>query len=416
VADPVFGSDLVNKFINSMMWAGKKSTAQGIFYKAMDQLQQKGGDESLKLFKKAVENCKPLLEVKTRRVGGANYQVPVEVNPDRRTSLAIRWIITYSRGRSEKGMIDKLTNELLDAAQAGGAPDMIQDLAYPLPVMVIAELLGLPASDRSQFKKWSDDLFAILGTVSHKSSDLLERSDRSLNEMTDYVRSLSRKRRDAPQDDLLTALLSVTEEEALACPHPHASSTLSTREKLTRKQETSALLTEEELVSNINILLSTGHETTTHLIGNGLLALLQHPDQLKKLQTQPALLASAIEEMLRYDNPVQITYRSAVDDAEIKGKRIHKGDLVNTIIASANRDPQRFTDPDEFNITRSEGRHLGFGIGIHFCIGAPLVRLEAEVVFETILRRYPGLYLTGETLEWQEHPVFRGLKALPVRL
>jgi small subunit ribosomal protein S7 len=120
-ADPVFGSDLVNKFINSMMWAGKKSTAQGIFYKAMEQLQQKGGDESLKLFKKAVENCKPLLEVKTRRVGGANYQVPVEVNPDRRTSLAIRWIITYSRGRSEKGMVDKLTNELLDAANNRGA-------------------------------------------------------------------------------------------------------------------------------------------------------------------------------------------------------------------------------------------------------------------------------------------------------
>ncbi len=120
-ADPVFGSDLVNKFTNSMMWQGKKSTAQGIFYKAMDQLQQKGGDESLKLFKKAVENCKPLLEVKTRRVGGANYQVPVEVNPDRRTSLAIRWIITYARARGEKGMIDKLTNELLDAANNRGA-------------------------------------------------------------------------------------------------------------------------------------------------------------------------------------------------------------------------------------------------------------------------------------------------------
>ncbi len=119
--DPVYGSDLVNKFINSMMWAGKKSTAQSIFYKAMEQLQQKGGDESLKLFKKAVENCKPLLEVKTRRVGGANYQVPVEVNADRRTSLAIRWIIAYSRGRGEKGMVDKLTNELLDAANNRGA-------------------------------------------------------------------------------------------------------------------------------------------------------------------------------------------------------------------------------------------------------------------------------------------------------
>ncbi len=119
--DAVYNSTMVEKFVNSMMWQGKKSTAQGIFYKAMEQLQQKGGDESLKLFKKAVENCKPLLEVKTRRVGGANYQVPVEVNPDRRTSLAIRWIITYARGRGEKGMVDKLTNELLDAANNRGA-------------------------------------------------------------------------------------------------------------------------------------------------------------------------------------------------------------------------------------------------------------------------------------------------------
>jgi len=119
--DPIYGSTLVNKFVNSMMWDGKKSTAQGIFYKAMENLQQKGGDEAIKLFKKAVENCKPLLEVKTRRVGGANYQVPVEVNPDRRTSLAIRWILTYARARAEKGMVDKLTNELLDAANSKGA-------------------------------------------------------------------------------------------------------------------------------------------------------------------------------------------------------------------------------------------------------------------------------------------------------
>jgi small subunit ribosomal protein S7 len=119
--DPVYQSDLVTKFVNSMMWAGKKSTAENIFYESLNRLQQKGGDEALKLFKKAVENCKPLLEVKTRRVGGANYQVPVEVNPDRRTSLAIRWLITYSRGRGEKGMIDKLSNELLDAANNRGA-------------------------------------------------------------------------------------------------------------------------------------------------------------------------------------------------------------------------------------------------------------------------------------------------------
>ena len=312
--------------------------------------------------------------------------------------------------------IQGIVNELLDAAQRkGGMVDLIHDLAYPLPVMVIAELLGLPASDRDRFKKWSDDLFAILGTVRHKPTELLARAAQSLNEMTDYVKDLSRKRRASPQDDLLTALLSVTEgEEDPACPHV-ASAPRATGELL-RERDAPSTLTEDELVSNINILLSTGHETTTHLIGNGLLALLQNPEQMQKLQSQPALLSSAIEEMLRYDNPVQITYRSALEDAEIKGKRIRKGDLVNSILGSANRDPQRFSNPDRFEITRNEGRHLGFGIGIHFCIGAPLVRLEAEIVFETILRCFPKIRLATETLEWQEHPIFRGLKSLPVRL
>ncbi len=178
----------------------------------------------------------------------------------------------------------------------------------------------------------------------------------------------------------------------------------------------SSTLTEEELVANINILLSTGHETTTHMIGNGLLALLQYPDQLRKLQAQTSLLAPTIEEMLRYDNPVQITYRSALEAANIKGKQIRKGDLVNTILGSANRDPERFSNPDRFDIIRNEGRHLGFGVGIHFCIGAPLVRLEAEIVFETILRRFSKISLATESLEWQEHPIFRGLKSLRVFL
>jgi cytochrome P450 len=282
--------------------------------------------------------------------------------------------------------------------------------------MVIAELLGLPGSDRAQFKKWSDDLFAILGTVRHKSSELLERAAQSLEEMTDYVKALSRQRREHPQDDLLTALLSVTEQADEHCPHPHDLSAVHATEGWIREHESSSTLTEDELVANINILLSTGHETTTHLIGNGLLALLQHPEQMEKLQDKPALLAPAIEEMLRYDNPVQITYRSALEDADINGKLIRKGDLVNSILGSANRDPERFRDPDRFNITRNEGRHLGFGVGIHFCIGAPLVRLEAEVVFETILRRFPRICLTTEALEWQEHPIFRGLKSLPVLL
>jgi cytochrome P450 len=311
--------------------------------------------------------------------------------------------------------IQKIVDELLDAAQTKAEMDVIHDLAYPLPVMVIAELLGLPVSDRARFKKWSDDLFAMLGTVRHKPLDLLERAAQSLNEMTDYVMDLSQKRRERPQDDLLTALLSVS-GNAESCPHPVDTASVHGMEQPIREQAAPSALTAEELVSNINILLSTGHETTTHLIGNGFLALLQHPEQMQYLQARPAYLASAIEEMLRYDSPVQITYRSALADANIEGKWIRKGDLVNTILGSANRDPDRFFEPDRFDITRNEGRHLGFGIGIHFCIGAPLVRLEAEIIFETILRRFPRISLATESLEWQEHPIFRGLKSLPVNL
>jgi cytochrome P450 len=327
----------------------------------------------------------------------------------------MNYAFTPRRVERLRPYIEKTVNELLDATQAKPEMDVVHDLAYPLPVMVIAELLGLPASDRDQFKRWSDDLFAILGTVRNKSKQLLEQAAQSLNEMTEYVKDLSRKRRASPQDDLLTALLSVTEEDA-ECPHPHGSSSLRATGELIREGAAASALTEEELVSNINILLSTGHETTTHLIGNGLLALLKHPEQMQRLRDRPRYLAAAIEEMLRYDNPVQITYRSALADASIHGRLIRKGDLVNSILGSANRDPQRFTNPNRFDITRNEGRHLGFGIGIHFCIGAPLVRLEAEIVFETILRRFPEIRLARETLEWQEHPIFRGLKSLPVCL
>ena len=303
--------------------------------------------------------------------------------------------------------IQRTVDELLDSAR--GEMDIIHDLAYPLPVMVIAELIGLPASDRAKFKNWSDDLFAILGTVKNKSQQLLERAAHSLEEMTAYIKDLARKRREHLGDDLLSVLISASELDS--CPVPHHA-----QGGLTREAPATTSLTEAELVANVNILLSTGHETTTHLIGNGILALLKHPDQMKLLKENPKLLDSAIDEILRYDNPVQITYRSALADAEIKGRQIRKGDLVNTILGSANRDPERFTKPDEFDITRNEGRHLSFGLGIHYCIGAPLVRLEAEIAFETILRRFPNLQVATETLEWQEQPIFRGLKSLPVTL
>lgn len=312
--------------------------------------------------------------------------------------------------------IQRLVDELLDAAQSQGGMDFVGEFAYPLPVMVIAELLGLPAQDRAKFKMWSDDLFAILGTMK-KSSHLMERAAQSLAEMTDYVTTLSRRRREHPRDDLLSALLAaVDNDEPLTAPHPlPASATPHSTGHPIRDRAAASTLTQDELVANVNILLSTGHETTTHLLGNGLLALLQNPNQLQKLKNDPALLDSAIEEILRYDNPVQITYRSAVADAELNGKLIRKGDLVNTIIGSANRDPDRFNNPDGFDIARNEGRHLSFGLGIHYCIGAPLVKLEAEIAFETILRRFPKLAIATEKLEWQEHPIFRGLRSLPVQ-
>jgi hypothetical protein len=313
--------------------------------------------------------------------------------------------------------IQRLVDELFDEAQNRGGMDVVRDFAYPLPVMVIAELLGLPAEDREKFKKWSDDLFAILGTLK-KSAHLMERAANSLEEMTDYVTTLSRKRREKPRDDLLSALLAVVDDDGpVSAPHPlphlpphHPDG------RLGHDGDADPTLTQDELVANVNILLSTGHETTTHLLGNGLLALLRHPDQLQKLKKTPSLIDGTIEEILRYDNPVQITYRSAVDDAEMNGRVIRKGDLVNTIIGAANRDPERFTDPDRFDITRNEGRHLSFGLGIHYCIGAPLVKLEAEIAFATILRRFPFLALAADNPEWQDHPIFRGMKSLPVIL
>jgi len=283
--------------------------------------------------------------------------------------------------------VQRTVDILLAAVQTHKKWDVIHDFAYPLPILVIAQMLGLPAEERGRFKTWSDDLFAILGSVPH-APELMERAAQSLTELTSYITTLGETRRKQPQEDLLSALVEAVE----GGEH----------------------LTQEELVANIIILLSAGHETTSNLIGNGLLALLQHPDQMQKLRDRPGLVASAVEEMMRYDNPVQIAYRSAAEDVEIGGKCIRKGHLVNSILAAGNRDPEHYSEPDRFDIARDEGKHLGLGLGIHFCLGAPLLRLEAQIAFTSILRRFPRLQLATENLEWQEHPIFRGVKSLPV--
>ncbi|HEX9923966.1 MAG TPA: cytochrome P450 [Anaerolineae bacterium] len=283
--------------------------------------------------------------------------------------------------------IQQLVDKLLDAAEAKGQIDVIDELAYPLPIIVIIEMLGLALEERQHFKEWSDDLFAILGLVRH-SPDLIKKAVQSLSEMTDHIVALGKERISQPQEDLLTGLVTV--------------------------MEAGDRLSEDELVANIGLILGAGHETTTNLIGNGLLALLRHPDQMQKLREDPALAPGAVEEMLRYDNPAQIVYRSVTEEIELSGQWIGQGQLVNLIIGAANRDSAQFSDPDRFDITRHEGRQLGLGLGIHFCLGAALARLEGELVFNSLLRRFPAMQLATDTLEWQTHPTFRGLKALPV--
>jgi cytochrome P450 len=283
--------------------------------------------------------------------------------------------------------IQQVVDDLLDAVEAKGQMDVIRDLAYPLPLVVIAAMLGFPIEERQQLKKWSDDSFAVLGIVRH-SPELMEGAARSMAEMSNYIAALSKDRRLQPQEDLLTALVTVVDE--------------------------GERLTQAELIANVSVLLAAGHETTSNLIGNGVLALLRHPDQLHKLRGDLALANNAVDEVMRYDNPVQIVYRSAAEDVEMSGKRIAKGQLVNMILGAANRDPEQFSDPDRFDLARDEGKHVGFGLGIHFCIGAPLARLEGQIVFTTLLRRFPNLQLATDALEWQEHPTFRGVKSLPV--
>ena len=174
-------------------------------------------------------------------------------------------------------------------------------------------------------------------------------------------------------------------------------------------------LDNDELVANSILLLAAGHETTTNLIGNGLLALMRQPDQMQALQDDPALIPNAVEELMRYDNPVQIVWRYAAEDLEVGGKEIRRGQFINLVVGAANRDSEQFRDPDRLDVTREQGKHLGLGLGIHFCVGAALARLESATAFRHVLQRMPNVTLESENLEWETSPTFRGVKSLPVR-
>lgn len=285
--------------------------------------------------------------------------------------------------------IVELANELLDPVEQAGKMDVIASFAYPLPAIVIAELLGVPPGDREQFIRWSSDFGAFLDGSSLTPLEALQ-ALQGVADFMDYFRGIIARRRLAPRDDLLQALLTAREQEDK--------------------------LSEDELLANLVLLLAAGHGTTTHLIGNGLLALLRHPDQFQRLRETPALIPTAIVELLRYDSPVQLTGRSAREDLVIGDSKVAAGQHITTILGAANHDPDQFPDPDRLDVGRAENRHLSFGYGIHFCLGAPLARLEAEIAFAALTRRLPRLRLAGgaeSALDWQPSIVFRGLRSLP---
>jgi cytochrome P450 len=276
---------------------------------------------------------------------------------------------------------------LLDRAQEAGRMDVVQDFAYPLPAIVIAELLGVPAEDRGQFIKWSGDFGTLL--EDGVSLEGAVQALRGVVEFISYFRALIAARRNAPRDDLLQGLIAAREQNDA--------------------------LSEEELLGNCILLLAAGHGTTTHLIGNGTLALLRHPDQLRRLRDDPSLAPSAVNELLRYDSPVQMTGRVAVVEMRIGGKTIEPGQGVTLRLGAANRDPERFPDPDRLDLARPDLRHVAFGHGIHFCVGAPLARIEGQMAFTSLLTRFPTLDLETDTPDWEPGIVFRGLRSLPVR-
>jgi cytochrome P450 len=288
-----------------------------------------------------------------------------------------------------RGHIQDVVNRLLDQVQDQGRMDVIADFAFPLPATVIAELLGVPPQDRDQLKKWSDEFILIISAdPTTIAPEVYERCGAASAKLTYYFRGIVAQRRAHPRNDLLSMLEQVEEQ--------------------------GDRLSEEELFATANLLLVAGHETTTNLIGNGLLALLRHPDQMEKLRDDPALVPGAVEEMLRYDNPVQFVYRLAREDMEIGGRHVRQGQVVHLVLGAANRDPATFPDPDRLDVSRVPGKHLAFGQGIHYCLGAPLARLEAEIAFTTMLRRLPRLRLGSESVTYRDNFNLRGLKALPL--
>lgn len=286
-----------------------------------------------------------------------------------------------------RARIQEIIDALIGRVVPAGGMDLVADFAVPLPVTVIAEMLGIPEPDRPRFRAWSQVLVSTPNTpegLAHKHA--------ALGQFAQYLQSMVAARRAEPGDDLVSALIAAEEQED--------------------RLDTS------ELLSTLFVLLIAGHETTVNLIGNGMLALLQHPEQRRRLAEDPALVAPAVEEMLRYDGPVETsTVRWAASEIELRDTRIPPGEIVLASLLAANRDPDQFPDPDTFDITRAPNRHIAFGFGAHYCLGAHLARLEGTMAVTSLLQRLPGLALAADAgaLPWTSGILVHGLTSMPVR-
>jgi len=284
--------------------------------------------------------------------------------------------------------IQKIADHLLDAVEGRGAMDAVAELAFPLPVMVLAELMGVPECDHPRLRLWVKALGGAIDPAA-SANDPGARVRKTIEEAKQYFRALAAERRKNPGDDLISLLID--------------------------GQARGEVTDDDEVASNAIFTLVAGHETTMNMLANGMLALLRNPEAAQRLRADPALIDSAVDEVLRYDSPAQVTFRTAMEEIEVGGRTIPAGDHAVVILGAANRDPTRFSDPDRFDIARSDNNHLAFAGGIHRCIGEPLAKIEGRITFETLLRRMPKLRLAGQDYQWRRTMALRGLERLPVR-
>jgi len=315
-----------------------------------------------------------------------NHMLNLDAPDHTRLRALVNKAFTARMVEGLRGRVQAIADQLLDQVQARGEMDLIDEYAFPLPIVVISEMLGIPSTDRNRFRVWSNAF--ITPTLNEAE---WENTQQLMLEFTGYLRQIFEQRRQDPQDDLITALI--------------------------QAEEAGDTLSEDELFSMVILLIVAGHETTVNLIGNGTLALLQHPEQLARLKRDPSRIDGAIEELLRYDGPVErATMRFAAEDVELGGQHIRRGEAVSVVLSSANRDAAQFPAADTLDLAREPNRHLAFGMGAHYCLGAPLARMEGAIAINTLLRRLSNLRLAVPVaaLEWNTVPILRGMTHMPV--